>query len=423
MIHSTKKWENHPRRRGAAIIYVLVSMVAMMGFCSFAVDLGRVQTAKTEIRRAADAAARVAAAYLSQESPGATSGPVQTQAEGIAKSNRVDGTPLVLADTNIVTGSWDTTRTPPVFTKWGTANPARGIYSAVQVSAVRQIPLLFGSILGARTCNVTATSTAALVSIQAPVIQYVSAHGNPWLAGEPTGTLASQPDQGYADSSHPWKYDVAGNSGTYSSSGTPQYTNSKKVESTDYTTDEPYESPTEFALDVQPGSVIQISVPLNSENLATNSGYYNGQDRPSYEADGSNNGSYAIYSDDGANPSLPQGSVTTSGSEHGISNIAVPINSMIGVFLDNNVPDKDGAVPAGIDYSTQTERDYLSVEPDLRQAFYVGAGQTSLGDQQTIIVPAGATRLFLGTMDGHEWSNNLGGFNATISQFEIELVH
>lgn len=98
MIQSTKKWENHPRRRGAAIIYVLVSMVAMLGFCSFAVDWGRVQTAKTEIRRAADAAARVAAAYLSQESPGATSGPVQTQAEGIAKSNRVDGTPLVLAD-------------------------------------------------------------------------------------------------------------------------------------------------------------------------------------------------------------------------------------------------------------------------------------------------------------------------------------
>jgi hypothetical protein len=96
---------------------------------------------------------------------------------------------------------------------------------------------------------------------------------------------------------------------------------------------------------------------------------------------------------------------------------------MIGVFLDNNVPDTDGKVPAGQDFSTQTERDYNSIEPDLRQSFYVGAGQTSTSDQQTIIVPPGATRLFLGTMDGHEWSNNLGGFNATISQFEIELVH
>ncbi len=406
-----------------AMIYVMVSLVAMLGFCSFAVDLGRVQTAKTEIRRGADAAARVAAAYLSQQTDGSTSGPVQTNAEAIARSNKVDGSPLVLADSDVVIGSWDTTRTPPVFTKAGSPDPLNGIYSAVQVSTVRQIPLLFGSIVGARTCNVTAKSTAALVAIQKPVTQFVSAHGNPWLAGALPGTTASQPDHGYSDAAHPWKYDVAGNAGTYNSAGHPEFTDSTKLEATDFASGEPYGSPTEFVLAVDPGSVIQINVPLNSNNLAVNSGYYNGANKPSTEADGSNNGSYAIYSDDGANPTLPQGSVTTSGTEHGISNIAAPINSMIGVFLDDNVPDHDGSVPAGKDFSTQTDRDYSSYEPDLRQAFYVGAGQTSTGDQQTLIVPPGATRLFLGTMDGHEWSNNLGGFSATISQFEIELVH
>ncbi len=423
MIHSTKKRAIRSRRRGTAMIYIMVSLVAMLGFCSFAVDLGRVQTAKTEIRRGADAAARVAAAYLSQESPTATSGPVQTNAEAMARQNKVDGSPLLLSDSNVVIGSWDTTHTPPLFTKGGTPNPSAGIYSAVQISAVRQIPLLFGSILGARNCNVTATSTAALVSIQKPVTQFVSAHGNPWLAGALPGTTASQPDHGYSDAAHPWKYDVAGNPGTFSTNGKPEFTNSSKIESTDFATGEPYGSPSEFVLDVQPGSVIQITVPLDSSNTAVNSGYYNGASKPSYEADGSNNGSYAVYSDDGANPTLPQGSVTTSGSEHGISNIAAPINSMIGVFLDGNVPDHDGSVPAGKDFSTQSKHDYSSIEPDLRQSFYVGAGQTSLGDQQTIIVPSGATRLFLGTMDGHEWSNNQGGFTATISQFEIELVH
>jgi Flp pilus assembly protein TadG len=423
MIHFKIKPEIRGRRHGMAMIYILVSMVAMLGFCSFAVDLGRVQTAKTEIRRGADAAARVAAAYLSQQSASSSSGPVQAQAELIAMKNNVDGSPLILTNSQVLIGTWDTTRTPAVFVKGGTPNPLNGIYSAVQVSAVRQIPLLFGSILGARNCDVTAVSTAALVSIQKPVTQFVSAHGNPWLSGALAGTLASQPDHGYSDAAHPWKYDVAGNSGTFSSSGKPEYTSTSKVESTDYANGEPFGSPTEFVLNVDPGSVIQISVPLDENNLAVNSGYYNGQNKPSYEANGSNNGSYAIYSDDGANPSLPQGSITTSGSEHGISNIAAPINSMIGVFLDDNVPDHDGSVPAGQDFSTQSGRDYNSIEPDLRQSFYVGAGQTSLGDQQTIVVPAGATRLFLGTMDGHEWSNNLGGFSATISQFEIELVH
>jgi Flp pilus assembly protein TadG len=423
MIQSTKKPLILPRRRGTAMIYVLVSLVAMLGFCSFAVDLGRVQTAKTEIRRGADAAARVAAAYLSQQPSGSTSGIVQQKAEAIAQSNKVDGSPLILNDSNVVIGTWDTTRTPPAFTQGGSPNPLNGIYSAVQVSTSRTIPLLFGSILGARTCNVTAQSTAALVAVQKPITQFVSAHGNPWLAGATAGTTASQPDRGYSSASHPWKFDVAGNAGTYSSSGSPEFTQGTKLQNTDFATGQPYASPTEFDLAVAPGSVIQINVPLDSNNLSINSGYYNGASKPNTEADGSNRGSYAIYSDDGANPTLPQGSITTSGSEHGISNIAAPINSMIGVFLNDQVPDTAGAVPSGKDFSTQTERDYQSVEPDLRQSFYVGAGQTSVGDQQTIIVPPGATRLFLGTMDGHEWSNNLGGFNATISQFEIELVH
>ena len=42
--------------RGIAAIYAVISVVAMMGMCSLAVDLGRVVTAKTELGRAAEAA-------------------------------------------------------------------------------------------------------------------------------------------------------------------------------------------------------------------------------------------------------------------------------------------------------------------------------------------------------------------------------
>src|ERR1700722_7996962 len=54
------------RRRGVAIVYVAVCMIATMGLLSLAVDLGRVETAKTELRRATDAAARAALAALPQ---------------------------------------------------------------------------------------------------------------------------------------------------------------------------------------------------------------------------------------------------------------------------------------------------------------------------------------------------------------------
>jgi len=49
----------------------------------------------------------------------------------------------------------------------------------------------------------------------------------------------------------------------------------------------------------------------------------------------------------------------------------------------------------------------------LRQPFYIGDGRRSTGEVQHVVVPTGATRLFIGTMDGYEWNNNVGGFNVT----------
>lgn len=407
------------------MIYVIVALVVMLGFCSLAVDLGRVQTAKTELRRAIDAAARSGAAFLPQGTDA-----VQNAALGIASKNKVDNLFLKLNTADVQIGVWN--KSTKTFSTSGSADNVT-TFHAVQVTGLRTrangnpIPLVFGSILGASTCDVKATAVAALISVQTPQSVYVSAHGNPWLAGEPAGTLGSVPDDAYdkpkANNDHPWKYDIANPSKADTSSTV--YSDSTKVESSDYSSDEPYGSPAEFNLTVTPGSVIQISVPQG--DTATNSGYLdNTGNGISTSADGSNNGSYAIYSDDAANPNLPQGSVTTSGSEHGISNIATPINSVVGVFLNTSngtVPDDQGTPPTGLDFSTQTSRDYTSLEPDLRQSFYVGDGETSSGVQQTIVVPANATTLFLGTMDGHEWSNNQGGFHATITQFQIELVH
>jgi Flp pilus assembly protein TadG len=446
-------YRNNSRRRGVAIIYIIVVLIVMLGFCSFAVDLGRVQTAKTELRRAADAAARAGVASLAL---GTSS--VQSAAIAMAANDKCDGSTVTLTDANVSVGIWNSTSS--TFSTSGTANNTT-TYQAVQVQVSRAVPLLFGEILGMAHCTVNADSTAALVSVTAPLTDFISAHGNPWLAGEPAGTKASQPDPGYdnpsANTSHPWKYDIANPSkvasavsaATSGDSSDPasDFTvpaDSSKVESTDYSANEPYASPVAF--DVTPGAVLQISVPLNSSNEANNQGYLVSGTGNTY-ANGSMGGTYADYSDDGANPSMTQGTTTTSGSEHGISNIITPINSMVGVFMDQNgatygadsTEENETSVPPGLDFSTQAAQNYQSgttqsttaasqemeggsIEPQLNQSFYVGNGQTSSSTTETIVVPNNAYAIFLGTMDGHEWSNNVGGFNATITQFNIELV-
>ena len=413
------------RRSGMAFIYIIVALVALLGFCSFAVDLGRVQTAKTELRRAADAAARAGAANI----PLGTTA-VQNAAIAIAAQNKCDDSPVVITASNVQVGIWNTTTS--TFSTSGTANNTN-TYNAVQITCLRTaangnpIPLLFGQILGANTCNVDATSVAALISTTAPITQYVSAHGNPWLAGEPAGKLGSVPDDAYMSKDHPWQYDIANPAKVDTASKT--YTDSSKVETSDYSSGEPYASPVAYT--VSPGSVIQISVPTSgSGSTATNSGYLdNTGNGISTTADGNDNGSVGIYSDDAANTNLAQGTPTTSGSEHGISNIETPLNSLTGVFLDqaSSTAGADNTsgetVPTGLDFSSQTARDYTTLEPQLNQSFYVGTGQTSSNVQQTIVVPNNAYQLFLGTMDGHEWSNNQGGFNATITEFNVEIVH
>lgn len=411
------------------MIYVVISLIVMIGFASLAVDLGRVIVCKTQLRAAADAAARAGVAALPQGNSNAI-----TAAVNLAAQNNADGSPVVLnPNTDVIVGTWNATTF--TFTAGGSSPNAVEVFARRTAATNNAVPLIMGQILGVNTCDTSASSVAALVVLPNPstgagsTTQYVWAHSNPWLAGEPVNTLASEPDDEYVANSggnltHPWKQDIALGQNA-AADGNQGLTDPTKVYSTDYTNDEPNESPQEVYLTVTPGSILQISVPLNSENVANNFGFLS-QGTASTYANGSNNGSFASYSDDAANPSLPQGTQTTEGSEHGLSNIIAPINSMLGVFLDQNGSqngaDNEGNTPSGKDFSTQGARDYTTFEPQLNQVFYVGNGSTSDSVQQTIIVPANAYAFYLGTMDGHEWSNNVGGFNATITQYQIAIV-
>jgi hypothetical protein len=103
-----------------------------------------------------------------------------------------------------------------------------------------------------------------------------------------------------------------------------------------------------------------------------------------------------------------------SGSENGISDITAPLNSLLGVFLDNSQPDLTLA-PGSLNFYS-IGLNFSSLAPQVKQVFFIGDGLTGTnsGAVQNFIVPTNATRLFLGTMDIFEWNNNIGSFSVTV---------
>ena len=96
------------------------------------------------------------------------------------------------------------------------------------------------------------------------------------------------------------------------------------------------------------------------------------------------------------------------GDENGMSSLAAPINSLVAVFLDDSQPNLSAA-PDMLDFSTTSSRNFTTLSPKLKQPFFIGDGKNDSGVTQHFVVPAGATRLYLCSMDGYEWNNNSGG--------------
>jgi hypothetical protein len=108
----------------------------------------------------------------------------------------------------------------------------------------------------------------------------------------------------------------------------------------------------------------------------------------------------------------------TPGAENGLSNVTAPVNSLVGVFLDDTQPSLSAA-PGALDFTGNLN--FSTLNPALRQVFFIGDGQAGSLAQQ-FFVPTGATRLFLGTMDGYEWSNNSGSFTLDVDYFGPSAV-
>src|SRR4051794_15704784 len=164
-------------KRGMAVVYMVFGIVMFGAFASLAIDLGRVQLAKTQERNAADAAARAATSACGNIST------CQSRASAIANSYTVDGTAVSLdVNNDIEFGNWNTTnKTFTVLT-----GAARTSATAVRVTVRRSasnskpISLFFGGLIGKTTCDVSASSIASFVPSGYGIVglNYIKMTGN-----------------------------------------------------------------------------------------------------------------------------------------------------------------------------------------------------------------------------------------------------
>jgi Flp pilus assembly protein TadG len=349
-------------RHGIAIIYTIVTAIAVLAVLSLAVDFARVELVKTQLQRAADAAARYGASGLSNIINGTSA--AYANAVAAAAENKADNASVVLDPTqdikliiwNSATGKYTIT-TDPTLANGVWVNPVR---SSARGNAV---PLMFASLTGNKgmaTCDIKNVTSIAVLSPAQSVNPTVLATGNPFLAGMPAGSQASVGNP-HNDP------DVAG------------------------TTSSPKQSP------------LQANIPFSAGQAISFDGVVGGAN---------NQSSTTVFTADG---NLNDIETNYTGNDNNMGNINAPLNSLVGVFLDNSAPNTSPTpTPALVDYSNDTQRNFQSISPPLKQIFFIGDGRTDDGQVQQFIPPAGATRLFLATWDGYEWSNNVGSFSVTV---------
>ncbi|MFT3785632.1 MAG: pilus assembly protein TadG-related protein [Tepidisphaeraceae bacterium] len=342
--------------RGISLIWTTTWMVLLSGFMMLAVDLGRWQLARTELRRAADAAARAGAGSLPSGSVA-----VLLSATDIATRNLVDGRALASSDLDVNVGYWNTTTKT-----FSTTIPVGKTANAVQVIAYRTaarggaVPTVFSQAFGAKALDAKAEAIA-MYSPGVNVDHKIDGRVNPFLVGMPIGSVASKKNPHNSP-------DVLG-------SNVPTISNVAL----------PIEAGQEFSFDSISGDA------RHDPNL------------PYFNPDGE-------LTDIGHNYNPTNGDMngTSYYNENGIADARIPINALVGVFLSDDAPNMSAASRENLDFATDGSRDFATLQPKLKQVFFIGDGLRNNGATQRFVAPAGATRLYLATWDFYEWNNNAG---------------
>lgn len=200
--------------RGAAVIYVAILLVVLLGVTALAVDVGYMMVVRNQLQNAADAAALAAArklgsiyeplTYAQQQSYVCTPTDLSSVAQAIALENVAGLESVKVLAPDVIIGQWDSTT--------HTLTPTYDQPDAVQVTARRDdtvpdgpIPRIFGVVFrylgnAAGGISISATATAALTG-----------QGSSVLGGVPIPVGISQNwfDRGYSCGDHIQFYPTA----------------------------------------------------------------------------------------------------------------------------------------------------------------------------------------------------------------------
>jgi hypothetical protein len=183
---------HRPRRAGISLVWALCFILGLCAVASLAVDLGRVQIVKTQLRAAADAAALAAGRHALSDLSAARRAAVE-----VAKANKADGSDVVLdsaADVEFVRWDADARTYKPATPTL----PANAVRVTARRTAARgnAVDLPFARMFGANTCDVKATAIAMATPQPHAVVglEYINMKGSARagsIANDGRGSMAS----------------------------------------------------------------------------------------------------------------------------------------------------------------------------------------------------------------------------------------
>lgn len=190
------------RHRGVILPLVALLMVVIFGFVAFAVDIGYIKLARTQLQAAADAGARAGVLALGD-------GPSEAKllAQNAAQNNVASGSPVqVFPQEDIQLGNWDTvTRvfTPLAGAAESDANSVR-ITCRCVASRGTEVPTFVARVFGTESVDVVASAIARNGPICGVLVGIDSAelNGNPSSTDSYDATLGPYSSQIPGDEGH-----------------------------------------------------------------------------------------------------------------------------------------------------------------------------------------------------------------------------